>query len=230
MTMKRHLSLAVAAFLAAAWFSPGPSVEANGQLDRILANMQEAGKGVKTLLANLAFVKRNTDIGGIQDRNSGIIKFRHAGANRDQVRIQYNNGVAVVIDASWIYLYQPSISQLTKTNRRSLATDNRELSFLETPYQSITQLKARYSITHRGDESLHSRPTSVVELTPKAASNTRKLTLWIDHSYWLPIQYEITERASKTTFTLSDLKVNVDLGKDPFKLALPRGTKEVIAK
>jgi outer membrane lipoprotein-sorting protein len=46
----------------------------------------------------------------------------------------------------------------------------------------------------------------------------------------LPIQYEITERASKTTFTLSDLKVNVDLGKDPFKLALPRGTKEVIAK
>lgn len=201
-------------------------VPANGQLDQILANMQQAGKNVKTAEANLVYTKRNTQLGG-SERNTGWLKFRHIGQNRDLLRMKYDNGMEVVVDATWTYLYQPSIKQVTKNPRSSLASDSEDLSFIEIPYRSMADLKARYTITHRGEESVASKETSVIELIPKPEPGGRKTVVWVDHASWLPVQYEITNRTSVRTFTLRDVKINVELGKDVFKMNPPSGTKWV---
>jgi outer membrane lipoprotein-sorting protein len=225
--MKQIALIVTSVLCGAAFVSSIGSVRANGQLDQILANMQQAGKNVNTMQANLAYHKRNTDLGGAGERNTGWMKFKRAGRNRDLLRVKYNNGVEALVDAGWGYLYQPDIKQVTKRPRSSLSGANESLSFLEIPYKSIEELKSQYNIVYRGEESIGSKSTSVVELTPRPEARGRKLVLWVDHSSWLPVQYENTERSSKITFTLSDIKTNVEFGKDVFKLNPPAGTKFV---
>ncbi|HEU4391063.1 MAG TPA: outer membrane lipoprotein-sorting protein [Blastocatellia bacterium] len=226
--MKRIVLIVFAILCAAtlAW-STAPT-PANGDLDQILAKMQQAGRTVKTMQANLAFRKRNTVLGG-DEADSGWFKIQRVGQKRDLVRIKYNSGTEVLLDESWGYLYQPTIHQVTKRSRSSLSGGSSELTFLETPYRSMADLKAHYDITHRGEESVASRETSVIELTPKKGTPGPKLVVWVDRSSWLPIQYEMIERSSKRTFTLTDMKINLDLGKDVFKLNPPAGTKWLTA-
>jgi outer membrane lipoprotein-sorting protein len=201
---------------------------ANGQLDQILANMQKAAGAVKTIQARLQQEKRFTQIGG-KETNSGWMAFRHTGRNLDKARIQYDTtGQIVVVDGNRIILYQPRINQAIKTCRRALSGANQEFSFFETPYTSLPELKRKFEISYAGDRSLPSGNTSLIDLVPRGPSNAKKLTLWVDHGSWLPVRYQIVElNGNISTFTLVDMKVNVSLPGDAFKVSWPGGTKVI---
>lgn len=210
-------------------FAPDALGAANGDLDRILSNMQQAARTVKTVQARLQHEKRHGQIGG-REVYRGTILFRHVGANQDKVRINYDvTNQVVVVDGSRITLYQPRINQAIKTCRAAVAKGNQEFAFFETPYASVRRLKELYEINFVRDEHIGSTATSVIEMKPRGRSTAKKLTMWIDQASWLPVRYQILEQNdSLSTFTMTEIKRNVNLGGDAFKVSWPGGTKVVV--
>jgi outer membrane lipoprotein-sorting protein len=198
----------------------------NGKLDELLAHMERAAREIKTIEADMNQEKRDMQIGG-KEVYRGRIFFAHA-KTCDKVRINYSipEGQVVAVVCNEIFLYQPSIKQVIITSRQAQASKNQEFSFIATPYKSVPELKSQYNIVYIGDEQGGSGPAAKLELTPKAASSVQKLTLWVDHSSWLPTKYQVVEKNNNvTTFTLNGMKLNSGLAGDIFKIGWPKDTK-----
>jgi len=226
--MKRiNLFLIAVAMLVAATFSVS-TVEANGQLDEILANMQRAASGIKSIRADLHQEKHfKSSIGG-KDINNGKIWFKHEGKGSDKVKIEYTrNGATsqvVWVVGNEIWLWQPPINQVIITTRTSQASKNQEFAFIATPYKSVPELKSQYNIALKGDDG----SSAVLELTPKRQSSVKQLTLWVNKSSWVPTRYQVIEaNGDLSTFVLNNMKLNDAISGGMFKKGWPRGTKEL---
>src|SRR5882724_514551 len=207
--MKRSkLIFTIIALTTAAVVPTGGSL-ANGKLDEILANMQKAAGNITSIQAKLDYLKRDLQIGGIE-KYSGEIFFKHAAKGSDKVKIVYSipDGQTIWVVGETITLYQAKIKQAIITTRSAAAAKGDEFAFIATPYSSVPDLKRQYDIVYAGDDQSMAK----LDLTPKAKSSIRKLTLWVDQSTWLPIKYTVVESGGNpTTFTLSGVKKNVFL-------------------
>lgn len=228
--MKRTAIFGLAAAFAIAATLLSSGVEANGQLDQVLSNMQREARNIKTLFAHMEQAKRNTQIGG-KEIYRGKIFFKHAGKGNDKVKIEYDipAGQEVSVIGDEITLYQPSINQVIYTSRKSQASQNQEFAFFSTPYSlTSAQIKSRYNAVYVGEEQMGGTKTSVIELTPKAKSAVKKIKWWVDQSSWLPIKSEVIEQnGDVSTFTLSGLKTNGSMSDGMFKIKVAKGTKEI---
>jgi outer membrane lipoprotein-sorting protein len=223
--MKRSkLIFTIIALTTAAVVPTGGSL-ANGKLDEILANMQKAAGNITSIQAKLDYLKRDLQIGGIE-KYSGEIFFKHAAKGNDKVKIVYSipDGQTIWVVGETITLYQAKIKQAIITTRSAAAAKGDEFAFIATPYSSVPDLKRQYDIVYAGDDQSMAK----LELTPKAKSSIRKLTLWVDQSTWLPIKYTVVESGGNpTTFTLSGVKKNQGVSDSTFKVDLPKDTKIV---
>jgi len=223
--MKRSkLIFTIIALTTAAVVPTGGSL-ANGKLDEILANMQKAAGNITSIQAKLDYLKRDLQIGGIE-KYSGEIFFKHAAKGNDKVKIVYSipDGQTIWVVGETITLYQAKIKQAIITTRSAAAAKGDEFAFIATPYSSVPDLKRQYDIVYAGDD----QGMAKLELTPKAKSSIRKLTLWVDQSNWLPMKYTVVESGGNpTTFTLSGVKKNQGVSDSTFKVDLPKDTKIV---
>ncbi|HXI93398.1 MAG TPA: outer-membrane lipoprotein carrier protein LolA [Blastocatellia bacterium] len=223
--MKRSkLIFTIIALTTAAVVPTGRSL-ANGKLDEILANMQKAAGNITSIQAKLDQLKRDLQIGGIE-KYSGEIFFKHVAKGNDKVKIVYSipDGQTIWVVGETITLYQAKIKQAIITTRSAAAAKGDEFAFIATPYSSVPDLKRQYDIVYAGDD----QGMAKLELTPKAKSSIRKLTLWVDQSTWLPMKYTVVESGGNpTTFTLSGVKKNQGVSDSTFKVDLPRDTKIV---
>ena len=223
--MKRSkLIFTIIALTTAAVVPTGGSL-ANGKLDEILANMQKAAGNITSIQAKLDQLKRDLQIGGIE-KYSGEIFFKHVAKGNDKVKIVYSipDGQTIWVVGETITLYQAKIKQAIITTRSAAAAKGDEFAFIATPYSSVPDLKRQYDIVYAGDD----QGMAKLELTPKAKSSIRKLTLWVDQSTWLPMKYTVVESGGNpTTFTLSGVKKNQGVSDSTFKVDLPRDTKIV---
>ncbi len=223
--MKRSkLIFTIIALTAAAVVPTGGSL-ANGKLDEILANMQKAAGNITSIQAKLDQLKRDLQIGGIE-KYSGEIFFKHVAKGNDKVKIVYSipDGQTIWVVGETITLYQAKIKQAIITTRSAAAAKGDEFAFIATPYSSVPDLKRQYDIVYAGDD----QGMAKLELTPKAKSSIRKLTLWVDQSNWLPMKYTVVEAGGNpTTFTLSGMKKNQGVSDSTFKVDLPKDTKIV---
>lgn len=227
--MKRSILLLTVIAVIVTASTRSPIASANGKLDEVLANMERAARSIKTIEADMRQEKRDRQIGG-KEVYAGRILFSHAAKNTDRVRINYTipQGQIVAVLGNDIFLYQPAINQVIITSRQAQASKNQEFSFIATPYKSVPELKSQYNIVYVGDEQIESNSTAKLELTPKAKSSVQKLTLWVNQSSWLPIQYQVVEKNNNiTTFVLSNMKLNGGLSAGAFKVTWPAGTKVV---
>jgi len=226
--MKRSILLLTIIAVIVAASTSGDVASANGKLDEVLANMDKAARSIKTIQADMRQEKRDRQIGG-KEVYSGRIFFLH-DKKCDRVRIEYDipQGQVVAVDCNQITLYQPRIYQVILTTRQSQASKNQEFSFIATPYKSVPELKSQYNIVYVGDEQAAGASSSKLELTPKARSSVQKLTLWVNQSSWLPIQYQVVEKNNNvTTFVLSNMNLNGNIPASAFKVTWPQGTKVV---
>lgn len=226
--MKRiNLFLIAVALLMTASFTVS-TAEANGQLDEILANMQRAASGIRTIKADLRQEKQfKGSIGGRQVDN-GKIWFKHEGKGSDKVKIEYfRNGKqsqVVWVVGNEIWLYQPPINQVIITTRTTQASKNQEFAFIATPYKSVPELRSQYNIVYKGDDG----GNAVLELTPKRKSSVKQLTLWVSKSDWVPARYQVVEsNGDQSTFVLNNMALNNPISNGMFKKDWPGGTKEI---
>ena len=223
--MKRSKLIFTIIALGAAAVVPTGGSHANGKLDEILANMQKAAGSITSIQAKLDQLKRDLQIGGIE-KYSGEIFFKHVAKGNDKVKIVYSipDGQTIWVVGETITLYQAEIKQAIVTTRSAAAAKGDEFAFIATPYSSVPDLKRQYDIVYAGDD----QGMAKLELTPKAKSSIRKLTLWVDQSNWLPMKYTVVEAGGNpTTFTLSGMKKNQGVSDSTFKVDLPKDTKIV---
>jgi outer membrane lipoprotein-sorting protein len=223
--MKRSKLIFTIIALTTAAVAPAGGSHANGKLDEILANMQRAAGSITSIQAKIDQLKRDLQIGGIE-KYSGEIFFKHTAKGNDKVKIVYSmpKGQTIWVVGETITLYQAEINQAIVTTRSAAASKGDEFAFIATPYSSVPDLKRQYDIVYAGDD----QGMAKLELTPKAKSSIRKLTLWVDQSSWLPIKYTVVESGGNpTTFTLSGVKKNQGISDSTFKVDLPKGTKIV---
>jgi outer membrane lipoprotein-sorting protein len=215
---KMKLSIiVVAVFLAAVGFMP--AAQANGQLDQILNNMQNAGKGINTLAGNIAQEKK-LSIGGTE-RYKGTTTLQRGVKGSEKVIIHYDNGQHVSVVGNKIVLYNEIIKQAIETTRQSQANNKPEFDFIATPYSSVADLKARFNIAYLGDESGMAK----LELTPKNPA-LQKSTLWVDKGMWIPTKFRVVEKTGDVSyFTLSGVQLNPKVSTDTFKISYAPGTK-----
>ncbi|MEW6207212.1 MAG: sigma-E factor regulatory protein RseB domain-containing protein [Acidobacteriota bacterium] len=199
----------------------------NGNADRILANMQQAAKQLKTIRAGIVQVKK-LDIGSLETYRGHLI-FKHAGKT-DLLRINYDNGNQVSVDPSQIVLYQPKIHQAVVTSRGQMAEKNQEFAFFSAPYSlTSAQIKQRYDIIHTGDEQAAGVNTSVLQLTPKQQSAVKRMKWWVSQSSWLPVKTELIDAKTGeiTTITMSNMEINPEINPADFKIKFAPGTQIV---
>jgi outer membrane lipoprotein-sorting protein len=223
--MKRSKWIFSIIALSAAAVVPTRGSHANGKLDEILANMQKAAGNITSIQAKIDQLKHLTDIGGFE-KYSGEVFFKHVAKGNDKVKIVYSvpEGQTIWVVGETITLYQAKIKQAIITTRSAAAAKGDEFAFIATPYSSVPDLKRQYDIVYVGDD----QGMAKLDLTPKAKSSIRKLTLWVDQSNWLPIKYTVVESGGNpTTFTLSGVKKNQGVSDSTFKVDLPKDTKIV---
>lgn len=222
--MKRlNLIIAAVTLFAAATFSITPA-SANG-VDEILNNMRNAAKGIKTVRAILNQEKKNTQLGGPPERYSGAIVIqRGERQGSEKVKIKYTNGQEIAVVGNQITLYQPSINQVLITTRQKIGNENKDISFVATPFSSVDDLKAKFNIEYRGDEG----GLAKLELQPKNP-NLQPATIWVDRNSWLPTKFKVIEKQSKNEsfFTLTQVSPNSPVKSDEFKVNYPPGTKVI---
>jgi outer membrane lipoprotein-sorting protein len=214
--MKRFISV-VAVLLAGVGLMP--SAQANGQLDQILNNMQNAGKGINTLSGNIAQEKKTT-FGGTE-RYQGTTTLQRGAKGSEKVVVHYTNGQHVSVVGNKIVLYNERIPQAIETTRQSQANSKPEFDFIATPYSSVADLKARFNIAYLGDENGMAK----LELTPKNPA-LQKSILWVDKGKWIPTKFRVIEKTGDVSyFTLSDVQLNPRVTADTFKLKYAPNTQ-----
>jgi len=223
--MRRSKLIFTIITLGTAAVVPTAGSHANGKLDEILANMQKTASNITSIQAKMEQLKRDRVIGGIE-KYTGEIFFKHTAKGNDKVKIVYSlpKGQAIWVVGETITLYQAEINQAIVTTRSAAASKGDEFAFIATPYSSVPDLKRQYDIVYAGDD----QGMAKLDLTPKAKSSIKKLTLWVDQSSWLPVRYAVLEPSgTETTFILSGLKKNQGVSDSTFKVDLPKGTRIV---
>jgi outer membrane lipoprotein-sorting protein len=221
--MKRiNLFFITAALLLTASVS-APAAGADGKLDQILNEMQKSAASITTIYANMEQLKRDPRIGGTE-KYSGKVFFKHFGKGNDKVKIIYTmpQGQTVWVVGDEITLYQANIGQAIVTSRKAASSRGDEFSVVATPYTSVPELKRQYNIAYAGDE----QGMAKLELTPKARSSLKSMTLWVDQSSWLPAKSHVVEASGNaSTFTFTGMKKNSVISNGTFEVKLPKNTK-----
>jgi outer membrane lipoprotein-sorting protein len=208
----------VAIFLASIGLIP--TAQANGDLDQILANMQNAGGKIKTLSSNILQEKKSS-IDGQTDRFQGNITLQRGAQGSEKVIIHYTNGQHVSVVGNKIVLYNERIPQAIETNRQSQAKDKPQYDFIATPFSSVADLKARFNIAYLGDENGMAK----LELTPKNPA-LQKATMWVDKGLWIPTKFRVAEKTGDVSyFTLSGVQMNPKVSAGTFVIKYAPNTQ-----
>jgi outer membrane lipoprotein-sorting protein len=198
-----------------------PESRANGQLDQILTNMQNAGKQIKSLASNIAQEKKSS-LGGTE-RYNGTITLQRGPKGGEKVIIHYANGQHVSVVGDKIVLYNERIPQAIETTRRSQANSKPEFDFIATPFASVADLKARFNIAYLGEENGMAK----LELTPKNPA-LQKSILWVDKGMWIPTKFRVQEKTGDVSyFSLSGVTLNPTVSADTFKIKYKPNTEVI---
>jgi outer membrane lipoprotein-sorting protein len=230
---KALLSVPAAAAFALAGGAPlaaAPRAAATQMMSPVLAKMEQAGRNLKTLQAGISQEKIDRTL-GITERSSGTFFYKAGAAGSERVLLQYTDPkvqtVAVVGDK--VMMYQPDLHQLFVTTRKASAGKNKSLGFLGLAYSdAATQLREKYDVTLLGEDKINGQLATQIHLNPKDKSDgIQGIILWVDEKTWLPVQYFIQEKATKTTITLSGMKPNLQLPDAKFEISYPKNAQVV---
>jgi outer membrane lipoprotein-sorting protein len=230
--MRRALILmTVVVALAAAVLPVRISAAADdAELNRILAKMEAAGKGIKTFQANIDQAKRDKSLPGV-DKSSGTIYFKAGTPGNERVLMDYVKPKQTIsVIGNDVIIYQPVINQVYKTTRQQQSAKNANYSFLSVGYnQAGAQLREKYSITLLGPETIGSYNTTLLQLKPKQpdATSPRTIKVWVDNATGLPVKYVLSSQSEETTVTLTNIQTNTNLPDSKFEIKLPSGVRTV---
>lgn len=230
--MDRSIRRSIILFSLALFFGASASQSHGQVLSEVLRRMDMYNRSLQSLQADVTMEKHNPQL-NVSDISVGTTSYLPKTAKLPMyVRIDWTRPtveqIAVIGDK--YELYRPRLKQVIrgKVDRtKNSAAAGGALGFMN---MSRDQLRANYEIQLVGEETLEDGArTWRLLLTPKARTSYKTAELWVDKD-GTPRQVKIIEHNSdSTTVRLGNIKKNVTLNADIFKLKVPKDAKEVRA-
>jgi outer membrane lipoprotein-sorting protein len=189
-------------------------------LQEILSRMDEAGKHLKTLSANLEYTSVTVLVND-RSTESGKIYFRNSRS--PEIRIDFTTPAAkqILFRKNKGEMYQPAINQIQEydlSNHPALVQQFFLLGF----GSNVDELKKAYDIKYLKEETLEGNETAVLELTPRSegvAAQLTKIDLWINEESWVPLQQQFFEPGGDYMIArYSDVQIDRPLSSSLFRI------------
>jgi len=191
-----------------------------GDLGEVLARMNDAGKRLRTITANLTYT---TVTVLVNDQSTEYGEFFLRNPRRPEILIHFEKPDPKMIlfkkDKAEIYLPKINrIEQYDLAKRSGLVQQ-----FLLLGFGTETEdLKKSYRVALEGDEELQGEAAAVLELTPKdpaVAAQLTKVEIWVSEGSWLPIQQKFSEPGGDYLVArYTDLKMNLEIPSSKFDI------------
>lgn len=153
----------------------------------------------------------------IEQRVNGTLFFKKENKYRVELDAQ-----TIVTDGETVWSYSASNKQVLIDRFKS---DERTL----TPERILTAAPSDFSAAVLGKEKIGKIDATVLKLVPRDEQSLIKtMKLWIDDSDWMMMKVELTDVNGKvTTYSVTDIRLNIGLPDSRFKYQIPEGTDVV---
>ena len=209
-------------FTAAVCLAQGPS---RLTADDVVQQMNRSASQFRSLSADLEHTKY-TEVVKDTSIESGTILVRRDEKMR--IEIQKPDPKTILRAGNSLYVYTPKINRVEEYDlgKNKAMVDQYVLLGFGTKGED---LKKGYLLTVLGEETIDSRKTVVVELTPISESVRRQISrihMWIDEASWIPVQQKFFETGSGDYFLFhyKNATLNGKLADSRFKADWPKGT------
>lgn len=183
-------------------------------IEDLLINMQKAQSEIETLQSNF-FQKKTSKLFKTPQELSGIIYFKKP----DFIKWEYTNpkNYIIFIQRDKFQIYYPALKKVKEGKVVRLRGKIFSVLFAQEP---LEKLKSYFTIELRKRKMEY-----ILILSPqvyKLKKYWKSWTLTINRSNFLPISIEILEKDGDLTYIeFKDLKVNIKMEDEIFKLKLP---------
>lgn len=213
-------------------------------LDALLARVEEARQKVKTLKADVAYQKK-AELLDIDEEFSGSFIFEMPRLLRMDLKEKGEEGRErnYIVGGTYGWIVYPDRNMAERfalgNIQQAPVMEKAPNPFEYGLTHGIQELAKSFDMKIVGEETVHKRPATILELIPKPSEDEsarrpeEKLLLWIDDETSLPIRVSnYTSRGHVIeTYTLSNAQINARVrplpGGNPFEYS-PPGDYEVI--
>jgi outer membrane lipoprotein-sorting protein len=205
-----------------------PQEAMNPETKRVLARMDQAGKQLVDLTADIRQTKVTLVVNDTSTDTGKLFLKRTKSGNRTKLEYQKPVAKTLLIDKGKVLIYEPRINTLQEVD---LGKNRAQAEFLLTGVgQSSGNLTRTHDVKFLKEEAVKGTKTSLLELRPKGTSMFVSIWLWVDMASGLPIQTRLTESSGDyLTLQLENIKLNPKLSDKVFKLSLPSDVQRIKA-
>lgn len=204
------------------------SVNAQGEIAKILKKMDENNNGLKSLKANIKMSKHNAQLDEY-DLYEGVVQYLPSPVKEQiRVRIDWEKPVVeqLAVGGGQYILYRPRLGQaiIGKVDKaKGNAGAGGALAFMS---MNRAQLKENYDVAWIGEEKVNgSVNTAHIKLTPKKPTSYKQADLWVDVN-GMPVQAKVIEKNNdSTTILLDKVDRNATIKAEIFAIKPPKNTK-----
>jgi outer membrane lipoprotein-sorting protein len=221
------LLAAGARFIASASSPKKP--KASHDMAEILSRMDESAKRLKTLSADLEYVKMTVLVND-KSSKSGRIFFRNGKNPEILIDIQKPDAEFILFKKNKAEIFNPKINQIQEFNLEQKSGLVQQFFLLGFGTET-GELKKSYAIKYVTEEDLGGDTTVVLELVPRkeeVAAQLAKVNLWISEESWLPMQQKFFEPGGDYLLAhYTAVKVNRQLPSRTFEIPGSKDAKRV---
>ena len=201
-------------------------------VSEILNRMDDAGKRLRSLSANLEYTKVTVLVND-KSTEEGRLFFSKSGKNKGTeicIQMEQPESKIVLLKKNKAEIYMPKINQVQEFNLEQ-KTDLVE-EFLLLGFGTETgDMRKAYDVKFLKEEELGGETTAVLELTPRKqniASRLTKIQMWVSEDSWMPAQQQFFEPSGDYLIArYNAVKVNLKLPGSTFEIHPAPGAKFV---
>jgi outer membrane lipoprotein-sorting protein len=226
---------ALKVFLLAVCLAAGPYVvrasgfqgKENSALREALNKLDEAAKDFRTFTARFTQKKYTDVLGEFDTPETGEFYYARPKAGtvlmRHEIRSPGNRILTIKDDVATVY--EPRIKQahIYKLGKRRELVEYLALGLGKTS----AELQEKFGISCQGSETIGGEPCYVLTFKPKdpeVARHIVSVTIWVNKSNGLPLQYKILEPSNDYLLeTFSEETLNSRIPDSEFEQKLPKG-------
>lgn len=217
-----------ALLLLATCGGPLAKAQSNAPLEKVLDQMDSAGKNFSTAQASFVW-DQYTFVVKVTDTQEGTIYFRRAG-NDTQMAVDITAPYPkyVVLTGGKLQLYEPRIDTVTVYNLQKNQSEFESFLVLGFGGGGHSMLKS-FEVSYLGTEKVDGIEASKLDLvpkTPKVQQMFPHIVLWIDPARGISVRQQLFQGGGDYRLAIySDIRLHQKIADNVFKLKTDAKTK-----
>ena len=201
-------------------------------LSEILSRMDDAGRRLRSLTANLEYTKVTVLVDDKSTSQGRLFFTKGAKGKGEEIRIdmQQPESKVILFKKNIAEIYLPKINQIQQYNLQQKTGLVEEFLLLGFGAES-GDLTRSYNVKYLKEEDLGGETTAVLELVPRkqsVAAQLTKIQMWVSEDSWMPAQQQFFEPGGDYMIArYSAIKVNLKFPPSTFEIPPSAGAKIV---